>query len=208
MAKVEAFEKYAAEYDEWFVKNNQIFLSELDAVSTFVPSSRNGLEVGVGSGRFAFLLDIKTGVEPCRRLAQLAKKRSITVYENVAEDLPFDDGSFDYIVMVTVLCFLDDIGSALKEAYRVLKDKGQIIVAFIDKNSTIGKKYCENKNQSRFFKEATFYTVSEVTAFLQNAGFGSFEFKQTLFSEDNTAFHPVKEGYGAGSFIVVNAVRC
>ena len=207
MAKIEAFEEYAEEYDEWFVKNNQVFLSELDAVSGLLPSSKNGLEIGVGSGRFAFLLEIKTGVEPCPRLAQLAKKRSITVYENVAEDLPFENGTFDFVLMVTVICFLDDISRALKEAHRVLKDSGHIIVAFIDKNSTIGKKYYKNKDRSRFFKDATFYSVDEVVDFLRNGGFGKFEFRQTLFSEDNTAFHPVKDGYGSGSFIVVKAVR-
>jgi len=40
--------------------------------------------------------------------------------------------------MVTVICFLNDVGKALSEAYRVLKSGGCIVIAFIDKNSPIG----------------------------------------------------------------------
>ena len=73
MPKINAFEKHASEYDEWFIKNDPIYFSELNSIRNFVPQNKYGLEIGVGSGRFAFPLDIKVGVEPSPKLAKLAR---------------------------------------------------------------------------------------------------------------------------------------
>jgi len=36
----------------------------------------------------------------------MARERGIKVYEAYAEELPFEDESFDFVLLVTVLCFL------------------------------------------------------------------------------------------------------
>ena len=64
MAKIAPFEDFSEEYDEWFVRNKDKYEAELRALRYFVPMKGNGLEVGVGSGKFAGPLGIKTGVEP------------------------------------------------------------------------------------------------------------------------------------------------
>jgi len=33
-------------------------------------------------------------------------KKGIEVVEGIAEDLPFDDESFDFVLMITTICFL------------------------------------------------------------------------------------------------------
>jgi ubiquinone/menaquinone biosynthesis C-methylase UbiE len=38
----------------------------------------------------------------------------------VARNRNDQDNSFDFVVMVTVICFLDDVGKAFKEAWRIL----------------------------------------------------------------------------------------
>ena len=68
-----------------------------------------GLEVGVGSGRFAVPLGIHWGIDPSQRLAVMAKNRGIEVIRGEAEHLPYRAGSFDLVLMMTVICFLDDI---------------------------------------------------------------------------------------------------
>ena len=106
-----------------------------------MPDCNRKLEVGVGSGRFAAPLGIGHGIDPVDEMLAIAKSRGIKTVKGVAEDLPYDDNSFDYVLMTTTVCFLDDIHKAFSEAYRVLAQDRFIIVAFVDRKSRIGKKY-------------------------------------------------------------------
>ncbi len=105
MANKNPFENYAQEYDGWFEKNKFIYESELQAVKELLPRSENGVEVGVGSGRFAGPLIIKLGVDPSKELGKIAKERGIEIIGGVAESLPFHDSQFDFVLMVTTICF-------------------------------------------------------------------------------------------------------
>ncbi len=108
-----------------------------------IPTGGYGMEIGVGTGRFAEPLGIKTGVEPSKRMREIAQRRGIQVLYGVAEELPFEDFRFDFVLMVTTVCFVDDIGKALLEAHRVLSDGGFLIIGFIDRNSIMGKIYLD-----------------------------------------------------------------
>ncbi|MDQ3157680.1 MAG: methyltransferase domain-containing protein [Actinomycetota bacterium] len=44
-----------------------------------------------------------------------------------AEDLPFESGTFDFVVSTLVLCTVDDTARALAEARRVLKPGGRLV---------------------------------------------------------------------------------
>jgi ubiquinone/menaquinone biosynthesis C-methylase UbiE len=96
------------------------------------------LEIGVGTGRFAEPLGVKEGVEPSKAMAAIARKRGINVLEAYAEALPFEDESFGFILMVTVICFLADPFQAMREATRVLKPEGRLIIAMIARDSSLG----------------------------------------------------------------------
>jgi ubiquinone/menaquinone biosynthesis C-methylase UbiE len=209
MANKNPFENYAREYDDWFEKNKFIYESELQAVKELLPKSKNCIEVGVGSGRFADPLTIKIGVDPSKELGKIAKERGIEVIDGVAESLPFPDSQFDFVLMVTTLCFLDDIETALEEVYRVLKSGGSLIIGFIDVESPLGKFYEAHKQESKFYKYAKFYSVNEVKLQMKNAHFKDFHFRQTLFHPLNKLKHIdlVKEGYGEGSFVVVKGFK-
>jgi len=50
-----------------------------------------------------------------------------TVLRAPAEDLPFDDGSFDTVVSTLVLCGVSDQPRALREVRRVLRPGGRLI---------------------------------------------------------------------------------
>jgi len=74
MTKIEPFEKYSKEYDEWFIRNQDIYLAELNAIKSLISSNKFGVEIGVGSGRFALPLGIKVGVDPSRKMAEISRK--------------------------------------------------------------------------------------------------------------------------------------
>lgn len=56
MTKAYPFEEYSDEYDEWFDANRHIYLSELEALKALVPMEQHGIEIGIGTGRFALPL--------------------------------------------------------------------------------------------------------------------------------------------------------
>jgi len=204
MTKTAPFDEQANNYDAWFDKHPDLYLAELGAVRDFIPANGSGVEIGVGTGRFAAPLGIPIGVEPAPRMAEMARQRGIEVLEAVAEALPFSDESFDFAVMVTVVCFLDDAALAFREACRILKPNGTLVIGFIDRESDLGRYYSQRKEQSRFYRDATFYAVSELEALLTRAGFSGFACRQTLLPGETTNL-TVKEGYGSGGFVVMQA---
>lgn len=207
MPKIQPFEEYATEYDGWFVKNKFVYEAELRAIRDLLPKRGTGLEIGVGTGRIAAPLGIKYGLEPASKMREIARARGITVVPGVAEALPFPDAAFDYLLMVTVLCFLDDVRTACREAWRVLKPGGCLLIGFIDKNSKLGKLYEANKMKSKYYHAATFYSGEEFVSFLKEAGFSNFIFRQTIFHQEPKHIEPVQEGSGEGSFVVVKASK-
>lgn len=207
--KVLVFEKHTSKYEKWFEDNFLVYKSELQAVKDLLPEGSNGLEIGAGSGRFAAPLSVKFGVEPSVNMAKIAQKRGVNVVGGVAEILPFGDSVFDFVLMVTTICFVDDINSAFREANRVLKDYGSFVIGFIDRKSPIGRLYQRYKEENVFYRVATFYTVDEVVSHLKKTGFEDFRFCQTVFHSlsDIKSIEQPKAGYGVGSFVVIRAQK-
>jgi ubiquinone/menaquinone biosynthesis C-methylase UbiE len=201
------FNKHYKRYDAWYDKNNHAYLSELNAVKSVLPKKGKGLEIGVGTGRFASALGIRYGVEPSANMAKLARKRGIEVYLGYGGALPFIDGSFNYAVMLITLCFIKDPLQALQEAHRVLKKGGKIIIGIVDKESFLGKFYLEKK--SIFYKQAAFSSIPDLTTLLKKAGFNRFSYCQTLFTlpDNMNGVERPKKGFGKGGFVVISAKR-
>ncbi len=209
MPRIEPFERYTSRYENWFEENRPVYESELKALKANIPSHARGLEIGVGSGRFAAPLGILLGVDPSPRMLDIAHKRGIEVVYGVAEKLPFADSSFDLALMVTTICFLDDIESAFREVNRILMPSGSFIIGFIDKNSPVGRSYTEKRKKNVFYSLANFYSMDEVVSLLKISGFDDFFFTQTIFRDlkDIKDIEPVLPGHGKGSFVVVRAVK-
>lgn len=205
--KQNPFNTFTDEYENWFIENETLFQSELLALKQAVPINKLGIEIGVGSGIFSEKLHITCGVDPSAKMLKLAQKRNVMAVKAVAEHLPCSAGRFHFAVFITSICFIDDPLSAIKEAYRILKDDGEIIIAFIDRESSLGNLLQKNKNESKFYKYANFYSVNEIGNFIESGGFKIVATCQTLTTmNDQTVEHPF-EGYGIGSFIVIKGKK-
>lgn len=209
MNEEEPFNKYYAQYEEWFERNRSVYLSEIKALEHFIPKKGRGLEVGIGSGRFAQPLGIEEGVDPSEEMRKIAQRRGLKVYDGVAEDLPFPKKSFDYCLMVTTICFVEDVNKTLKEIYRVLKNKGNLITGLVDKDSLLGKEYQKHKNENVFYKHAKFYATEDVKQLLKENNFVNLKIIQTVFGELGkiNTIQDFKEGYGEGGFVVIKAEK-
>jgi len=75
--KTDPFDRYHERYDDWFNKHEKVYESELKAVRDLLPSKGKGIEIGVGSGRFAYPLSIGYGLDPSKKMLRLADERGI-----------------------------------------------------------------------------------------------------------------------------------
>ncbi len=107
MLRTAPFDTHSSRYEAWFDNHAAAYVSELLALRAFLPWTGVGIEIGVGSGRFAAPLGIRFGIDPSPRMLALAAARGIEVVGGVAEALPFAPGSFDHALVVTTICFVD-----------------------------------------------------------------------------------------------------
>lgn len=209
MKKHLPFDEHVVEYESWFDTYPYAFQSEVEALREMLPEGDKltGIEVGLGTGRFSKALGIKEGVEPSVHMRELAIKRGIEIMDGHAEELPYGDLRFDFVLMAFCISYFDELLPPFKEAFRVLKKDGSLIVGFLDKDSLLGKEYEQHKPESLFYKQANFYSVAKVQNELKAAGFRHFEIVQTLFRpvEEISELEHAKPGFGEGSFIVIRA---
>jgi SAM-dependent methyltransferase len=209
MPRAAPFEVHHRRYEDWFTSHEPAYRSELLAVRALLPWRGRGLEIGVGSGRFAGPLGVRVGVDPSRAMLHYAAARSVLAAQGVAEALPFRDAAFDYALVVTTLCFVDDAKVMLTEARRVLAPGGSLVVGFIDRASTHGRDYLAHRADHVFYREATFYSAAEVDALLRDTGFSDLVWAQTITVPPNQMreAEPLRAGTGTGAFAVVRATR-
>jgi ubiquinone/menaquinone biosynthesis C-methylase UbiE len=127
---------FAMTYDRQIAKAEEAGLRALrhDLLSA---ASGHVLEVGGGTGAnlpyYGPAVESLTITEPepamVRRLDRRARDQAPTakVLRAPAEDLPFEDGTFDVAVSTLVLCGVDDQPRALRQLRRVLRPGGTLV---------------------------------------------------------------------------------
>ncbi|MEF8779426.1 MAG: class I SAM-dependent methyltransferase [Haloferacaceae archaeon] len=218
----EPFEAHTDRYEEWFERYEPVYRAELAALDRLIDAGGEsdadgggsdagehdesgdvGVEVGVGTGRFAEPLGIEYGVDPSLEMLQRARRRGVEVVGGVAEALPLADDSVDLALLVTTVCFVDDLAETFAEARRVLRPDGRVVLGYVDSESPVGRQYRELQDENPFYRDATFVSTDELREVLSRAGFRDFRFVQTVFDriEEIGPDEPVRDGYGEGSFV-------
>ena len=127
---------FAFTYDRFSKGSEKAGLAEMRR-SLLAGASGDVLEIGGGTGAnlgyYGAGVASLTITEPeppmLKRLERKAREQNskATVLRAPAEDLPFEDASFDAVVSTLVLCGVDDQPRAVRELRRVLRPGGRLI---------------------------------------------------------------------------------
>jgi ubiquinone/menaquinone biosynthesis C-methylase UbiE len=98
-----------------------------------LPVSGRLLDAGGGTGRKSYqLVDMVTGIiiadSSMGMLHQANKKGGLTTVCSESEQLPFEDDSFERVIMVDALHHVSDYHSTANELWRVVKPGGRIVI--------------------------------------------------------------------------------
>jgi ubiquinone/menaquinone biosynthesis C-methylase UbiE len=127
---------FALTYDRQMAKVERASLRALRE-SLLAAADGEVLEIGGGTGANLPYYRPEAGsltiTEPetamVRRLQRRAREQApqATILRAPAEDLPFEDGTFDTVVSTMVLCGVSDQPRALRQLRRVLRPGGQLL---------------------------------------------------------------------------------
>ncbi len=120
---------FAAIYDKMLAPEEKKFLGAIRE-EMLKDITGDVLEIGAGTGaNFQYYqegVDV-TATEPDPYMLQRAQERAANAAANIdlrqvdAEQLPFPDAAFDFVIATLVLCSVSDPRKVLSEIYRVLR---------------------------------------------------------------------------------------
>ncbi len=162
-----------------------------------LPKGSSVLDIGCGTGehlkRYHELGFNVTGIEPAEEMRLRAQEQNPTasILDGVITNLPFEDGSFDFISTIEVLRYLHrtDIQQAYHEMLRVLKPGGQLFFTMVNRFALNGFYVFDIFRKSLFHllphKEAAhceFVTPKRVQRDLNKLGVKEITFQGPMFA--------------------------
>jgi len=206
------FDVLTEKYDAWYDSEdgNPLYESELLCLKPLVENCISPiLEIGVGTGRFAMYFPDVIGVDPSFNVLKTAETRGIKTVRAYGEYLPFRDNAFGCILIIVTLCFVQNPLYVLKEAKRVLKKDGSIIIGLFPKDSPWGIFYEGKKRQGHpFYGEATFYSLTDLQKFSEDIGMKITRIRSTLLQkpdEPGRIDDPVENYSKIAGFLCIEA---
>lgn len=167
----------ARAYEKWFFSPENRCAAELEQQLVFQMlkpvRGRRLLDIGCGTGARLneFLeggLDV-SGLDPSPYMLDMAREKfqhRVAFYRESGESLPFDDNTFHYTTLITVLEYVDDPGKVIAEACRVTREK-----IFVGLQNRHAVKTLQRRIRARFsdvfYKNARFYSIWEVKRITQ-----------------------------------------
>lgn len=129
-ARRQKFDGYAAQYDEWFMKNSNLFASELKLFKKALGNieGKRLLSVGCGSGLFESYIDCSNveGIEPSEDMGTIAKKRGVNVIAyGTIEDVELPNNAYGIIYFNGSSSYIEDLEAAYAKCKRALREGGR-----------------------------------------------------------------------------------
>lgn len=161
-----------ADYEAWYDTPRGRWIGDTEyALAARLLAAQPGdslLDVGCGTGWFtrrAAADDLRvTGLDPNPAWLDYARAHSspaLNWVEGDARDLPFADASFDHVLSIAALCFVDDERQAVAEAVRVARRR--FAIGWLNRTSLL---YWQKGRGggSGAYRGARWHTAGEVRA--------------------------------------------
>jgi ubiquinone/menaquinone biosynthesis C-methylase UbiE len=140
------------------------------------------LDLGCGDGTYsiaAFQRDAHvTGVDISNAMLESARRRAAACGASVdwcqasAESIPYDPGTFDFVLAVTILCFIKNPLQAVQEVSRVMRPGGSFVIGELGRYSAWAlSRRVRGWLGSSMWRDTHFWTLGELQRLLQQAGF-------------------------------------
>jgi len=152
----------------------KVIVQELCVFLKSCPVDASVLDLGAGTGmmsQFAYKCNPElqlVAVDPAEGMMRYTPKY-LELHIASAEKLPFEDASFDALMMGESLHHFDNPEIALKEVVRVLKKDGKLFIYDFDKSSFLGNSIC--KVEKFLGEPAHFYEPNDLKNTLETLGF-------------------------------------
>lgn len=177
-AALTRFDELAETYEAWFATRLGTFVDRLESeliVALLQPNpGRTILEIGSGTGHFLRYLARAgarcVGIEPSAEMVSVAVKRSPRAIDYVrgrGESLPFKDMSFDGFLCMTTLEFVQDVDAVIKEAARVVRPGGRLVLAVLNAGGPWAR---ARKREGGLWGQARFFRAADLEALLSPIG--------------------------------------
>jgi ubiquinone/menaquinone biosynthesis C-methylase UbiE len=139
------FDELARRYDAWYATPLGAWADQHETEAVFrLLEPRPGerlLDLGTGTGRYAQEAARRgarvVGIDPSPGMLAVARGRvagqPVDLICAGAARLPFPDRSFDAILAMTSLCFVSDPVAVLREAARMLKPGGRLVLGELNR---------------------------------------------------------------------------
>ncbi len=180
----------AATYDAWYNTPRGSWIGEVEyrLLHRMLAPAPDAtlLDVGCGTGyftrRFAQDAGLRvTGLDPEREWLDYARAqgRPNEVYvAGDARELPFPDASFDFVLSVTALCFIQDQRHALQEIARVARKR--FVLGLLNRHSMLYRQKGRDGGVGAY-SGAHWHTISEVYDLMQSVAVRDIQVRTAVF---------------------------
>lgn len=196
-----------ADYDAWYATPRGRWIGETEyALASHLLAPQPGdslLDVGCGTGWFtrrAAADDlVATGLDPNPIWLDYARAHSnpaLSWVEGDARDLPFADASFDHVLSIAALCFVDDERQAVAEIVRVARRR--FAIGWLNRSSLL---YREKGKEggSGAYQGARWHTAREVRTLFSGLPVRSLTVRSAVFLPSGTSWaRLLEQGVPAG----------
>lgn len=142
-----------------------------------LPGIGHVLDVGCGTGNYTIELAAQglqlTGVDPSQHMLDQARRKSTQISWNIgtAENIPFEDGTFDGAIATLTTHHWSDLEHGFRETHRVLRSKSKLVIFTSTPEQMRGYWLCHYFPLIMERSCDVMPTLETTTKSLQNAGF-------------------------------------